>query len=382
MDKHAIQLVGCGSFSSVYRIGDSKLVEKHINLQKIVKKKYPKRPISKDAQQYKQRLIELIDQEIRALRQLKHRNIVNLYDVKIPLEPKRLHNQSEADYILKFEYCDQGDLHKALKTPTTFQEYRTPEGGFNVCFTIHVLEQLLDGLEYIHDQGYVHRDIKTGNVLLKTRPHAPKELPLVKIADLGFATRIQQDNLDQLNTICGTVGYMAPEVVSRHIFKEPKRDLSFTTILPYTLSQPTNTLPIPTEPQSKQLPSLSFQQQIQSRDVWSCGVILYELMTNTLPIILKHDSDSLVNQIDIIALTAHIPIELRDLILGMMTIDMTIRLTVKETKQQFIEQCDQDSWTDIRETDTDPDSIGEMMVEQLTTPTLQSRLTGLLSYFW
>jgi serine/threonine protein kinase len=74
--------------------------------------------------------------------------------------------------------------------------------------------QLLDAVEYAHDEGLIHRDIKSSNVLLELRRSGP---PYAYLADFGLVRTMQQAELEQtgnpipLDQIPGTPHYMAPE---------------------------------------------------------------------------------------------------------------------------------------------------------------------------
>src|SRR5215471_8542741 len=74
--------------------------------------------------------------------------------------------------------------------------------------------QLLDAVEYAHEQGLIHRDIKSSNVLLESRRDGP---PYVYLADFGLVRYSEQSNKEQvgkpipLDQIPGTPHYMAPE---------------------------------------------------------------------------------------------------------------------------------------------------------------------------
>ncbi|RMI36324.1 serine/threonine-protein kinase [Streptomyces triticirhizae] len=75
----------------------------------------------------------------------------------------------------------------------------------HVCL---LLDQLLAGLQAVHDEGVVHRDIKPANILLEAtgtnRPH-------LRLSDFGIAMRKGEPRLTEANYVVGTPGYFAPE---------------------------------------------------------------------------------------------------------------------------------------------------------------------------
>ncbi|MCJ1474594.1 NUAK SNF1-like kinase 1 [Lambiella insularis] len=64
----------------------------------------------------------------------------------------------------------------------------------------HIIRHLLLGIEYIHNEGFTHRDLKPTNILVT-------DLPTVKLADFGLAS-IELDP----SSLCGTPTYIAPEI--------------------------------------------------------------------------------------------------------------------------------------------------------------------------
>ena len=94
------------------------------------------------------------------------------------------------------EYIDGGSLDTLIKSLGCFPES---------VVAIYV-RQMLAGLEYLHGQGVIHRDIKGGNILT-TRDG------VVKLADFGVATKLAEDGEARANTFAGTPYWAAPEVI-------------------------------------------------------------------------------------------------------------------------------------------------------------------------
>lgn len=96
------------------------------------------------------------------------------------------------------EYCDQGNLltlQAKLKTKC-----------FGLREALEILGQVMQGLRIIHEKNYIHRDIKSENVLIKTTEKGR----IFKIADFGFARPVKSGTA---STVCGTQKYMAPEIL-------------------------------------------------------------------------------------------------------------------------------------------------------------------------
>ena len=70
-----------------------------------------------------------------------------------------------------------------------------------------VIGGLLDGLSHLHAGGYIHRDLKPGNVLIGSGDQ-------VKLCDFGWSVQLAEPT-ERRTTLCGTLDYLSPEMVVR-----------------------------------------------------------------------------------------------------------------------------------------------------------------------
>ncbi|KAL1515966.1 hypothetical protein AB1Y20_002579 [Prymnesium parvum] len=172
----------------------------------------------------------MLQREVKHHERLKHANIVRLFTwIKTPMR-----------YFLVMECCDKGDMLHYLnkKRQLHSEEVRW------------FFKQLLDGLAFCHGIGMYHRDLKLENLLLvsRTEPGSGpdwEELEL-KIADFGLSdlvgAGVGAEGLS--STYCGSPLYAAPELFSGD--RTEGYDAS-------------------------------------KSDMWSCGVVLYALLSSSLP---------------------------------------------------------------------------------------------------
>ena len=79
------------------------------------------------------------------------------------------------------------------------------------------LRNILEGLDYIHSRGVIHSDMKLQNALVHKEDDADDDdYPIVKLCDFGLAHVISGDygNKAVMADVCGTSGYIAPEIRS------------------------------------------------------------------------------------------------------------------------------------------------------------------------
>ncbi|GAA5892422.1 hypothetical protein JCM5296_003594 [Sporobolomyces johnsonii] len=164
--------LGQGAFGSVYKAlnwttGETCAV-KQIDLSHIPKAELPD-----------------IMQEIDLLKNLHHPNIVQY----------RGYARTDSALYIVLEYCENGSLSAIIKKFGRFPE------SLVALYTLQVLQ----GLQYLHDEGVIHRDIKGSNIL------ATKE-GSIKLADFGVATRVGGPSD---SAVVGSPYWMAPEVVDQ-----------------------------------------------------------------------------------------------------------------------------------------------------------------------
>ena len=116
---------------------------------------------------------------------ISHANLVGIYDVV---------TTDEGDVVIVMEYVEGENLRDALRR----------EGQLPVTETLRILEGVAAGLDAIHQQGIVHRDVKPANILLGANGS-------VKLADLGIAAVSDRTRITSAGTVLGSFSYMAPE---------------------------------------------------------------------------------------------------------------------------------------------------------------------------
>ena len=127
--------------------------------------------------------------EAQAIAQMRHPNIVNVYDF----------GEYEGTPYMIVEYVPGGNLASKME-----------QKPLDRPIALRYLRGMAAGLDYAHSLGIVHRDVKPGNVLLEN-----DETPV--LADFGLVKLLQGSSIQSMTGVTtGTPAYMAPEQVTGH----------------------------------------------------------------------------------------------------------------------------------------------------------------------
>lgn len=135
----------------------------------------------------------MVRNEIAVLKRVSsgHRNIVTLYD----------YFETSNNLYLCFDLCSGGELFDRICAKGNYVEPDAAE----------LVRTIMKAVQYIHDSGIVHRDLKPENLLFRT----PAEDADIMIADFGLSRVMEEEKFHMLTEICGTPGYMAPEIFKK-----------------------------------------------------------------------------------------------------------------------------------------------------------------------
>uniref|UniRef100_A0A671KVR2 Serine/threonine-protein kinase CHK1 n=1 Tax=Sinocyclocheilus anshuiensis TaxID=1608454 RepID=A0A671KVR2_9TELE len=159
--------------------------------------------------------VENVKKEVCICKMLSHPNIVRFFGYR---------SEGTTQYIF-LEYCSGGELFDRIE----------PDVGMPEKEAHRFFQQLVAGVEYLHSVGITHRDIKPENILLDDKDN-------LKISDFGLATMFRNRGRERaLTRLCGTLPYVAPELMSRSAF------------------------------------------HAQPADTWACGIVLTAMLAGELP---------------------------------------------------------------------------------------------------
>lgn len=156
--------------------------------------------------------------EIQVLNMVKgHSSIITLIDSY----------ESTTFIFLVFDLMRRGELFDYLTERVTLNEKETRS----------MMRALLEAVQYLHSLNIIHRDLKPENILLDDQGH-------IKLSDFGFSVQLQPG--EKLRELCGTPGYLAPEILKCSMDE-------------------------------------THQGYGKEVDLWACGVILFTLLAGSPP---------------------------------------------------------------------------------------------------
>ena len=224
-DLTLIKSVGKGSFGEVFLTSKKgtdqmfavKKVSKSLVLQEKVKKYF--------------------NNEIYILKQVNHPNIIKLYEIK----------QTLNNFYLVFDLCNGGGLSNCLEK--YMKQNKRP---FTQEIAQSIIRQLVSGLQYLHHNKILHRDLKLDNVLIHFNTEEDKNnfnllKAQVKIIDFGFARYLENDSLAQ--SVLGSPINMDPQILAKMRKIDNNQSFGYD----------------------------------QKADIWSLGTICYEMLIGAPP---------------------------------------------------------------------------------------------------
>ena len=145
--------------------------------------------------------VKRLSNEISLLKKINHPNIVRLIDLK----------KTKSHCYIVMEYCNGGDLSSCLKKYKA--AHRRP---FSEEIVQYIMRQVVSGLEFLHSNKIIHRDLKLDNILVTFNSEQDKNnlnmmKAIAKIIDFGFATKLPKGNLTY--TVLGTPTNMDPQIL-------------------------------------------------------------------------------------------------------------------------------------------------------------------------
>lgn len=135
----------------------------------------------------------MVRNEIAVLKRISsgHPNIVTLHD----------YFETSHNLYLCFDLCTGGELFDRI----------CAKGNYYEADAANLVRTIFEAVKYIHEAGIVHRDLKPENLLFRTQAEEAD----IMIADFGLSRVMESEKLSLLTEICGTPGYMAPEIFKK-----------------------------------------------------------------------------------------------------------------------------------------------------------------------
>ncbi len=153
--------------------------------------------------------------DMKRVLELDHPNIVRLYEL----------GEEDGAFFLVYEYVPDGSLR------TMLQRRRESRQGGTLTQDLRLVYQASQALAYAHKRGFVHCDVKPDNLLLSRSGN----VYTVKVADFGLMQLVQADAVTATDVILGTPAYMSPEQC-QGLQAEPRSDIYSLGVVLYEIA--------------------------------------------------------------------------------------------------------------------------------------------------
>ncbi|CAD8082659.1 unnamed protein product [Paramecium primaurelia] len=194
-----LKMIGKGSHAKVYKV--ERIQDSSIFAVKIFKS---------EKLTNKEKGLDSLMKEIDIMRKLDHKNVLQLHEVF----------EDDNNVYLVVDYLQGGELLKQIENS---------QNGYTEHLVQNLMQNLLSSLNYLHQKQIIHRDIKPENLILKQKDC----LTDLVIADFGLSDIYNEQGI-YLFQRCGTVGYVAPEVL-RDQFYDYKVDMFSVGVILFIL---------------------------------------------------------------------------------------------------------------------------------------------------
>lgn len=167
-----IEILGIGGMGAVYKAYDR-------DIERLIAVKVIRPDLAANPE-----LLQRFKQELLLARQIAHKNVVRIFDVR----------ESAGIKFITMEYIEGRDLRSLLEE----------KGKLPASEALEIMQQVCAGLAAAHAEGVIHRDLKPGNIMRDPNGR-------VVVMDFGLARTMDAPGMTRTGAMLGTMEYMSPE---------------------------------------------------------------------------------------------------------------------------------------------------------------------------